>query len=121
MSGAFRIGFVESCTSGVVQSLSLAWPSLSKRLAQCDVGPKDGPAWMPTDIDPGPRKTERVKSVVLLVFDVEAKAEMVEGAKGIIGPEPPSVDTMLAELRLNNLRCIVHTSFSHTTDRKSVV
>ena len=71
---------------------------------------------MPTDIDPGPRKNERVKSVVLLVFDVEAKAKTVDGEKKIIGPEPPSFDAMLAELRLNNLRCIVHTSFSHTTE-----
>ena len=110
------IGIVDNRTSVVVKSLSLDWAKLSKRLARCNTGEKDGPAWMPTDIDPGPRKTERVKSVVLLVFDVEAKAEMVEGEKRIIGPEPPSVDAMLAELILNNLRCIVHTSFSHTTE-----
>ena len=103
------IGLVDHRHSVVVKSLLLDWAKLSQRLARCDTGEKDGPAWMPADIAPGPRKTERVKSVALLVFDVEAKAEMVVGEKSIIGPEPPSVDAMLAELRLNNWRCIVHT------------
>ena len=112
----FPIGVVTSCKSGAVESLTVTLESLSKRLARCDVGDKDGPGWMPVEIEPGQRKTERVKSVRLLVFDVEARAEMIEDEKRIVGPEPLALDAMVAELGLSGWRCILHTSYSHTPE-----
>jgi hypothetical protein len=111
-----QIAFVENRTSGVVKTWLTDWKKLSSRLARCDIGEKDGGGWMPADIEPGQRTAERVKSVSLLVLDVEAKSEMVDGEKKIIGPEPPVPDAMCAELGLWNFRCILHTSFNHTAE-----
>lgn len=71
---------------------------------------------MPAHIEPGPRTAKRVQSVSPLVFDVEAKAKTVDGEKKIIGPEPPSFDAMLDEIKLSGLRCIVHSTHSHTPE-----
>ena len=71
---------------------------------------------MPAHIEPGPRTAKRVQSVSPLVFDVEAKAKTVDGEKKIIGPEPPSFDAMVDEIKLNGLRCIVHSTHSHTPE-----
>ncbi len=110
------IAFVENRMSGVVRTWLADWEKLSHRLARCDVGEKDGRGWMPADIEPGQRIAERVKSVSLLVFDVEAKAETVEGEKKIIGPEPPVPEAMSAEVGLWGWRCILHTSYNHTAE-----
>lgn len=110
------IALVENRMSGVVKTWLADWEKLSHRLARCDVGEKDGRGWMPADIEPGQRIAERVKSVSLLVFDVEAKAETVDGEKKIIGPEPPVTEAMSAEVGLWGWRCILHTSYNHTAE-----
>jgi hypothetical protein len=124
-----QIASVNNRTSGVVKSLSLPWDKLSARFAKCEIGDKDGSGWMPADIEPGPRTAERVKSISLLVLDVEADAENVkdedgkplldangDNVKRYIGPEPPAPDAMVAELGLWGWRCILHTSYSHSPD-----
>ena len=110
------IALVEDRYSGVVKTWQADWEKLSRRLARCDIGEKDGRGWMPADIEPGPRTAERVKSVSLLVLDVEAEAENIDGEKKIIGPEPPVSDAMSAEIGLWGWRCILHTSFNHAAD-----
>ena len=121
------IAFVENRTSGVVKTWRPDWAKLSERLARCDIGVKDGRGWMPVDIDLGQRTAERVKSVSLLVLDVEADAENVKDdsdkplldangdhVKRYVGPEPPAPDAMVTELGLWGWRCILHTSYSQT-------
>lgn len=123
------IAFVENRTSGVVKTWRPDWARLSERLARCDIGQKDGRGWMPADIDLGQRTAERVKSVSLLVLDVEADAENVKDDSGkplldangdhikrYVGPEPPAPDAMVAELGVWGWRCILHTSYSQTTE-----
>jgi hypothetical protein len=124
-----QIASVNNRTSGVVKALSLPWDKLSARFAKCEIGDKDGSGWMPANIEPGPRTAERVKSISLLVLDVEADAENVKDADGkplldsngdhvkrYIGPEPPAPDAMIAELGLWGWRCILHTSYSHSPE-----
>ena len=111
-----QIAFVENRTSGVSKTQHPSWMQLSKRLARCDIGEKDGSGWLPADIEVGPRVGARVKSVSLLVLDVEAKAEMVLGLKQIVGAEPPAPDAMQAELALWGWRCILHTSFNYSDE-----
>ena len=90
------------------------------------VGAKDGPGWLPAEVDPGPRTGDRVKSISFLSLDVEADAEPVKGQDGkpmrdkhgdvikrVKGPEPPSFDDMCVELSLHGWRSILHTSYSH--------
>lgn len=126
---AISIASVTNRTSGIVKALSLPWGKLSARFAKCDIGDKDGSGWMPAEIEPGPRTAERVKSISLLVLDVEADAENVKDADGkplldgsgdhvkrYIGPEPPAPDSMIAELDLWGWRSILHTSYSHSPD-----
>lgn len=107
------VAFVKSCRSRVVEPGLLSWEELSSRLANCDIGEKDGPGWMPAEIASGPRTATRVNSNSLLVLDVEPKSEMVEGGKKIIGPEPTSPQDLTSEISLFNFKSIVHTSYSH--------
>jgi hypothetical protein len=110
------IAFVESRTGPVVKAVAVDWATLSKRLSECADGDKDGPAWLPADIAPGSRTTERVKSVSFLVLDIEAKAERRGDEKIITGPEPVDVAGIVAELALWGWRAIVHTSYSHAPE-----
>lgn len=104
------IATLSDCRSPVSAVHQVTFDKLAERFGKCDVGTKEGKAWMPADIEVGPRTAERVNSVSLLVLDVEADAEAVKGESGdplrdkhgdivkrIIGPEPPAVDDMLAD------------------------
>jgi hypothetical protein len=126
MNNPIQIASVPNRTGGVDKSHSLDWGKLSARLARCDIGAKDGGGWMPANIEPGQRTAERVKSVSLLVLDVEANAENVKDESGkplldangdhikqVVGPEPPDFDAMQAEVGLWGWRCILHTTYSH--------
>lgn len=123
------IATLSDCRSPVSAVHQVTFDKLAERFGKCDVGTKEGKAWMPADIEVGPRTAERVNSVSLLVLDVEADAEAVKGESGdplrdkhgdivkrIIGPEPPAVDDMLAELPLHGWHCILHTSYSHSAE-----
>ena len=72
------IAFADGPDRLVRQSVQWDWGQLTQRLAQSDIGIKDGTGWLPVEIDPGPRNAERVKSVSLLVLDVEAKSEKIK-------------------------------------------
>ncbi len=120
------IAFVPAKNGEITKATSIAWPALVAMLGKATVGPKDGPGWLPVEIDKGPRTAARVRSISYVVLDVEAKAEPVKGddgepitddvgdiIKNVTGPEPPGVDDMLAELELFGWRAVVHTSYSH--------
>ena len=111
------VAFADDQYSPVRESAQWDWSQLSSRLAQCDAGQKEGPGWMPAEIEPGRRCGERVKSVSLLVLDVEAETEKrADGVKVVVGAEPPTPEAMRAELELRQWKCIFHTSFQHTTE-----
>lgn len=123
---ALPIATLNDCRAPVSDMHHVTFGELAGWFAEPKIGAKDGPAWMPAHIEPGPRTGERVSSISFLVLDVEADAERVKGGDGelqcdshgdiikrVIGPEPPSVDDMLAELTLWRWRCFLHTSYSH--------
>jgi hypothetical protein len=127
--GAYPAAFVSNKTSPVKLSKALSWGGITSELAKIKVGAKDGSGWIPADIEVGPRTSDRVKSVSLLVLDIEADAEPVKDESGnpvldangdiikkVIGPEPPDFGAMLAEVELWGWRCILHTSYSHTDE-----
>ena len=120
------IAFVDDCRSHITAVQQVTFEDLAGRFDSAAIGAKDGPGWIPAHIELGPRKTERVKAVSFLALDVEADAENVKGDDGeplrdkhgdivkqVIGPEPPSVDALLAELSLHEWQCFLHTSYSH--------
>ena len=109
-----HIALAPSVTSHVTEARKVTWSELSQRLAQCNPGTKDGAGWLPVEIDSGPRNAERVKSVSLLVLDVEAKSEKIDGVKVVVGPEPPTPEAIRAELELWGWQCFFHTTFQHT-------
>jgi len=120
------IAIVNDCRAPVTKALTVSFDQLATWFHEAKLGAKDGPAWIPAEIDVGPRTGERVKSISYLALDVEAAAEAVKDEQGkalvdphgdiikrAVGPEPPSVDDMLAELSLRAWRCSLHTSYSH--------
>jgi hypothetical protein len=120
------IAMVNDCRSPVSAVHRVSFGKLAAWLGKPKIGEKDGAAWIPADIAPGPRTGERIKSVSFLVLDVEADAEPVKDEHGnplkdahgdiikrAVGPEPPGVDDLLAELALHGWRCVFHTSYSH--------
>lgn len=110
------IAFLASRQAPVDRADRLHWDDLAELLTTPVIGPKDGPAWMPADIDPGPRQRERVRSLTLLALDIEAHSEGQGDAKKAIGPEPADPAAMLAELSARGWRSILHTTHSHRAD-----
>jgi len=120
------IATVNDCRSPVSAVHQVSFDKLAGWFETPEIGAKDGAAWLPGEIEIGPRTGERVKSVSFLTLDIEAAAEAVKDAGGrseldshgdiikrVTGQEPPSVDAMLAELALRGWRCILHSSYSH--------
>ena len=117
MHDTVQAAFLPGCSAPVAEARPLAWPELAALLGRVEAGAKDGPAWMPASIDPGPRTGERVREVTALVLDIEAAAVRdPDGSKRVTGPEPPPLDELAAELALLGWRVILHTSHSHTPD-----
>jgi putative DNA primase/helicase len=124
-----RVAFLDNRHSPVRKALNLSFEALGQLCRKVKVGEKDGSAWMPADIGPGPRRAERVASLTFLVLDIEAKAESVKGDSGqplrdghgdvvkrAVGPEPPNIADLVAEIATLGWRAFVHTSYSHTSE-----
>jgi len=121
-----QIAIVNDCRFPVIKAYQITFQELANWLGIPKTGTKDGEAWIPADIEPGLRNAERVMAVSFLVLDVEADAESVKDENGnplkdqhgdiikrVLGPEPPAIDDVLAELSLRGWRCFLHTSYSH--------
>ena len=91
------------------------WQGLAAMLCTSLVSPaKEGSAWLPGSIAPGPRKGERVTHWDTLALDIEGKAERLpDGTKRLIGPMPPTLSELAAELDLRGLAGVLHTSHTH--------
>lgn len=113
------VAFVRAANQPIAHARRLRWSVLARRLGAIQVGAKEGAAWLPAAIAPGARRAERVESISALVLDVEAhtRLDRATGLKTVVGPEPPSVEAMVAELTLQGWRSILHTSYSHLDPR----
>ena len=67
-----HFGFLPDPFGPVVSCEPLPWPALAATVTMHAPGGKEGAAWMPARIEPGPRKTARVQAISALVMDVEA-------------------------------------------------
>ena len=107
----FRVdtALVKNKYSEVVKATPISLSKLSTNLSSIREGEKDGIAWLPGDIEIGPRKKERVRSISALVLDIEAKK--CEGAK-----EPPQPEAMVGRLQRSGLAAIIHTTYSHSKE-----
>lgn len=112
----YCVAFLASKSAPVDRSERMQWDDLAELLTTPVVGPKAGRAWMPADIDPGPRGGDRVRSLSLLALDIEAKCEGHDDDKRVIGPEPPAPEVMRAELAARNWRAIIHTTHTHCSE-----
>jgi hypothetical protein len=112
---ALHVASVPKKVGEVDRATVIQWDGLVELLTTFKVGNKDGRAWLPADIDPGPRKGERVRAISALVLDVERQDKKdKEGNVTERGIEPPAPQLMLEELREEGLRAVVHTTHSHT-------
>ena len=105
-TSAIRIALASKAAAPEVHPKETSWEQLCKKLMTVEVGPKDGPGWLPVEIDLGPRRNDRVRSVSALVLDVETK-------NGVI---PPSPDWLQATLEVLGFDSICHTSHSHSPE-----
>lgn len=112
----YPVAFVARSSAPVGHVARLRWDELAEMLSSPGVGQKDGAGWMPADIEPGPRKGERVHSVSLLVLDVEAETQGRGEDKRVIGLEPPPFEAMRSEICARRWRALLHTSYSHSPD-----
>ena len=100
---AVPVGVAES-PRHLVKSKSLPWEQLTERMSHPTIGGKEGSGWVAADILDGPRRNDRVKSVSLIVFDVDNK--------GI----QKSVDEVAALIEELGCRAAVHSTYSHRPD-----
>lgn len=113
---SYPVAFVARKEAPVDRVARFTWNELAEMLSSPATGPKDGLGWMPVDIEPGPRKGERVRSVSLLCLDIEAETQGQGDDKRVIGPEPPAFAAVQSEIAARNWRAILHTSYSHTLE-----
>jgi hypothetical protein len=110
----FHIALVAHKKAPVHDLKTAPWPKLAEALTRHKVGEKDGRGWMPARIERGPRTADRVAELSLLVLDVEADCERLPGgSKRVVGPLPPTLAEMAAELRRRRIAAILATSHSH--------
>ena len=113
----FPVAFVRDLYTPVSEVKRASWATMTRGLTTVQVGTKAGLAIVPGDIQQGdPRDKAHVKEISLLFLDVEAKCEMRDGVKVVVGPNPPPVETILTELQARNIKAIVYSTHSHTPE-----
>lgn len=81
-----------------------SWRALCSNLSRVSIGQKDGPGWVAAEIPDGPRKSERVLSVSLLVFDIDNKDHTI-------------TDIDLQEKILSSgYRAVIHSTYNHSPE-----
>lgn len=115
-----HIAIVENKRAPVRKSGSAEWAKLDAIFTRHETVPghvtpetidamKDGKAWMPAQIDVGPRTAERVKSISAVVLDIEA-------VKGVPDVQPPPFEEVVERVRAKGWRAYAHTTFQHRPD-----
>jgi hypothetical protein len=115
-----HIAIVDNKRAPVRKSGAVAWEALRQVFTQHKVVPgavmpdnaeainamKDGNAWMPAQIEAGPRTAERVQSISAVVLDIEA-------SKAIPTIQPPPFDEAVERVKAKGCRAYAHTTFQH--------
>lgn len=101
-----KIACVKKSTATSVDPVETSWSSLCHVLSKVTAGEKDGFAWIPAEIESGPRKSNRVKAMSALVLDIE----------NTNGANPPSLEDLKTRLTMLGYTGHVHTSYSHSPD-----
>jgi len=102
-------------TGPITARVEVDWQELADLLTAPKPGTKDGAYWIAGDHPPGPRGNAHVRSISLLALDIEAKTERSPGTgiKTAVGPEPPAIHELAAEIELRGWRAALHTTYSH--------
>ena len=114
-----HVALLRNATAAVEHCTPMPWPALALTVTMHAKGAKEGAAWMPARIEPGPRKAARVQAITALVLDVEAATETVKDAQGqpigkrVTGPLPPPLADMAARLRAGGSAAALATTHSH--------
>jgi hypothetical protein len=101
-----KIALANKAAAAEIGSTETTWERICKNLSSVKAGPKDGPGWIAADIDPGPRRNERVRSITVLALDVEGKDEIC----------PPGLVTVENSLEDIGYDAHVHTTYNHDPD-----
>lgn len=110
----FAVALVAHKKAPVHALKTTSWQKLAAVVTGHQAGEKDGTGWMPARIEPGPRTGERVAAVSCVVLDIEADCERLpDGTKRVVGPMPPTLTEMAAELERRGIASILASSYSH--------
>ncbi|MFZ5488880.1 MAG: DUF3987 domain-containing protein [Pseudomonadota bacterium] len=118
-----HIAIVDNKRSPVRKSGAVAWEALGQVFTQHEAIPgavmpdnaeainamKDGKAWMPAQIEVGPRAAERVQSISAVVLDIEA-------SKATPTIQPPVFEQAVERVIAKGWRAYAHTTFQHRPD-----
>ena len=98
-----KYAFAHSLQQHVV-SEECTWDFLISYLKKARQGKKDGSGWIAAEMPDGPRKSEKVLSVSLLVFDIDNQDDTI-------------TDIDLRKRVLSSgYKAIIHSTYSHTPD-----
>ena len=86
-----------------IKAQSIFWSSLCEKLSEVNIGFKEGAGWVAANIPDGQRKSERVKSTSLLVFDIDNKESVITQIE------------LENAIRDNAYNAILHSTYNHTS------
>ena len=87
-----------------VMSKECTWDFLISYLKKARQGKKDGSGWVAAEMPDGPRKSEKVLSVSLLVFDIDNQDDTIT-----------DID-LRKKVLSSGYRAIIHSTYNHTPD-----
>jgi hypothetical protein len=92
---------------GQIRAWKTDWAELAEALKTPEIGAKDGPYWCPADFgESTQRKKANVRSLSMLVLDVEAKDE-----------QPPPLGDILHACKKHGWCAMAHTTYTHRPDK----
>ena len=103
VSNELSMGLVENKTS-LVRSVLLTKTELKEKFSEPQIGLKDGPGYVPSNIPTGRRLTALVKNVSFLVFDIDNKEQAI------------SEGEIISIVESYNYEGILHSTHSHQVD-----
>jgi hypothetical protein len=98
-----KYAFAHSLQQHVV-SKECTWDFLISYLKKARQGKKDGSGWIAAEMPDGPRKSEKVLSVSLLVFDIDNQDDTIT-----------DID-LRKKVLSSGYRAIIHSTYNHTPD-----
>jgi hypothetical protein len=103
MSREIAIGVAKSHYSDV-KALRQNWGDLVVVLNDAKQGVKEGSGWVAAEISNGPRKLEHIKSISLIVFDIDNKGAVLRQ------------NEIMELINTAGYRAILHSTYNHTPE-----